>query len=279
MNVQPQPSYILGQSSTAEHRLEILNELTTPNFVRAMSVLPNRNIRILNIGCGSGHLEEQLSYMFINTHFIGIDISAKRIEEAMIRAQTFNLKNTYQFIQADLTTISIDELGPCDILISRFVLSHLISPLKQLEKFIPLVKKGGTVCIEEVASDGSEYYSNKENPGYNAFIKMVDIQIESQKSNFDTGFRILSFLSKRPGKLHYCQVSQAVLNSLRHKSILRLGIEDAKSTFIKKLKEEDVKAAISSLREFEEDPEAFGLYTRTLSIIFQIPRDPSSKNQ
>lgn len=149
-------SYVLGQSNQAEYRLELLNELTSSRFVEALGKLNTRNVKVLNIGCGSGHLELAFSKVFTDSHFLGIDISEMRIQEARLRVEALKTSNVFEFIQADLSTV--ENLKVCDILISRFVLSHLPNPLQLLKRFIPLVKQGGLVCFEELASDGSELY-------------------------------------------------------------------------------------------------------------------------
>lgn len=270
MNTQTDaPSYILGNSPNAELRLELLDEVTCLPFIEAMGVLPKRKLRILNIGCGSGHLEARLSSVFSESCFVGIDISAQRIEEARARTGALKCSNTYAFIQDDLTTLEVNQLEPCDILISRLVLSHLQNPLDVLKRFLPLVRPGGFVCLEEGASDCSEYFCNTNNVGYRTFVKMIDIQIQEQKSLFDIGFRLLTELTQLPGKVLHCRLAQAILRNARHKSILRLGIEDAKPTFLKQMEEGSLEEIISSLRQFEKDDLAFGLYLRTMAVIAQ----------
>lgn len=263
------PSYILGNSPNAELRLELLDELTCPAFVEAMGVLPKRKMRILNIGCGSGHLESRLSSVFSDSRFVGIDISAQRIEEARARTGALKCSNTYEFIQDDLTTLEVNQLETCDILISRLVLSHLQNPVDVLKRFLPLVKRGGFVCLEEGAINGSEFYSNTGNAGYYAWVKIVALQVETQKSSFDIGARLLTELTQFPGKVLHCRLAQAILRNARHKSILRLGIEEAKPTFLKQMEEGSLEEIISSLRQFEKDDLAFGLYLRTMAVIAQ----------
>lgn len=264
------PSYILGQSSLAEHRLELLNELTSLNFVEAMKVLPNQKVRVLIIGCGSGHLEERISRVFSDSHFFGIDNSAQRLSEARARVGKLEGSNTYEFIEADLTTLSVEGFEPYDILISRFVLSHLSNGIKYFERFISLVRPGGYVCFEELASDGSEHYCNTKNEGYQTFFNMLDIQIKAQQSSFEIGFVLLSELTKRSCKLHHCHLWQPILRSERDKSIIRLGFEDARPLVLKHMDEEKMNKIISSLREFEGDEQAYGLYTRSLAVIAQV---------
>lgn len=263
------PSYILGNSPSSEYRLELLDELTGPQFVEALGVLPKRKMRILILGCGSGHLEARLSTVFSDSSFIGIDFSAQRIEEARARTGTLKVSNTFHYMQADLTTLSVKDLA-CDILISRFVLSHLSNPLKNLMKFLPVVKPGGFVCLQEVASDGSEYFCNPSNLGYRLFRDIVEKQIKVQDSCFEIGFHLLTELTKC-SKVHHCYISQQILRGARHKSILRLGIEEAKDSIPDQTLKDRIAEGIGSLRQFEEDECAFGLYTRSLAVIAQIP--------
>ena len=265
-----QPAYILGNAPTAELRLELLNELTSDPFIEAMKLLPHENMRIVLIGCGSGHLEARLSKLFTNSAFVGIDISAARLEEAKARVAELKTNNTYEFIQADLTTMSPSSIEPCDILISRFVLSHLPEPQAIFNRFFSIIKPGGYVCIEEGVSDGNEYYCNTQNSGYQTFLNLVDLQRQAQNSAFDIGFDFLSnLLANLPAKYLHCHITQPILLSARHKSIIRLGAEEAKATVLKYHDAKEVDDMISSLIEFEQDDKAFGLYMRFLAMIFQ----------
>ncbi|MBA3815758.1 MAG: class I SAM-dependent methyltransferase [Parachlamydiaceae bacterium] len=263
-------TYILGNSVNAELRLDLLNELTSKAFIEALGKLNTKNVRVLNLGCGSGHLEEKLAKIFSHSHFVCLDISKKRIEEARRRLEKIQSTNTFEFIQADLTTLSIKSLKPCDILMSRFVLSHLPNGIQQLERFLPLVQPEGFVCLEELVGDGSELYCNNKNLGYEAFIKIVKLQSQSQNSSFEIGFKLLSELSKTPHQVLHCHLTQAILNNASHKSILRLGIEEAKKALANTFGEKEIDQAITSLREFENDKYAFGLYSRSLAVFAKI---------
>lgn len=266
------PRYILGQSDYAERRLELLNELSAANanFDQAVHILPHHNSTVLVLGCGSGHLEVRLSRLFTKSHFIGMDNSTRRIEESIARTAALNDSNTYEYIQADLTTFSIDALKQCDILVSRFVLSHLKDPIQQLERYLPLIRPGGYLWAEELASDGSEYYCNIANDGYNTFVKVVEKQIQVQQCSFEAGGRLLSELIHSHAKILFTYMSQPILFTASHKSILRLGIEDAKATVVSQLSESTMEEMISSLKQFEEDERSFGLYTRSLALVAQI---------
>lgn len=263
-------TYILGGSAKAEFRLELLNELSTPSFIDALNFLNKRNVKIINLGCGSGHLEEKLAHIFKDSHFVCIDISENRIKEASKRLKSLKTSNTFEFIQGDVTKISINNLKACDILISRFVLSHLTNPIQQLERYMPLVKPGGYICLEELASKDSDLYCNIKNLGYNTFENGVNIQKQMQDSSFDTGFHLLSRLLQEPNKVLHTYITHPILRNARQKSILRLGIEEARTFLLSKYSGQELDEAIASLRQFEANEKAYGLFSRFLTVIAKV---------
>ncbi len=188
----------------------------------------------------------------------------QRLQEAKARVAALPTTNTYEFIQADLTTMAPETLAPCDILISRFVLSHLPDAFMLFNRFIRIVRPGGYICTEECASDAKEYFCNTQDPGYLNFIKLIALQCEAQKSVFDIGFHLLS---NAPGKVLHSHITQPILRSARHKSIFRLGLEEAKAAT---LKGHDVEGIIRLLKQFEQDEKVFGLYTRFLAMICTV---------
>ncbi|MCE5295144.1 MAG: class I SAM-dependent methyltransferase [Chlamydiales bacterium] len=253
--------YILGAGTTAELRLELLNELSSAPFVKAMKRLPNQNMRIIVLGCGSAHLEERLATLFSHSHFIGIDISKARLAEAKARVSKLITTNTYEFIEANLSTMPLEAIAPCDILISRFVLSHLQDAETVLSRFISRLRPGGYVCTEEGASMGTEFYCNTHNLGYETFVSRIDLQQSVQKSRFDIG---LHLLSNPPGQVLHSHITQPILRTAREKSILRLGVEEGRQLL------KNPEELIADLKKFEEDEKAFGLYMRFVAMIVQI---------
>ncbi len=254
--------YILGSAPTAEFRLQLLDELTAAPFVEAMKKhLPKHNMRICVLGCGSAHLEARLATIFSSCHFIGIDISKARLREAEERVKKLDTTNTYEFIEADITTMALESFAMCDILISRFVLSHLHDPEKVVDRFITKIRPGGYICIEEGASHGREYYSNTFDTGYELFVAAVGEQQRVQKSQFDIAFRLFS---KPLGNLLHYHITQPILANARDKSILRLGVEEGREILPDK-----GERLITALKAFEQDESSYGLYGRFLAFIRQ----------
>ena len=99
------PNYILGNSPHAEYRLELLNEIfheRMHNEIRKHVPLSSK--KILNIGCGSAHLEKKLDVIARNCSFLGLDINPLRIKEACRRIHSLKQSsNTFNFQLKDIT--------------------------------------------------------------------------------------------------------------------------------------------------------------------------------
>lgn len=264
-----QPAYMLGNSSQAEYRLQLLNEITGKHFVEALGNLPNHRVRILNIGCGSGHLEQMISPLFVDSEFIGIDISAQRIQEAKQRNKSGENGNTFSFLQKDVTKLTFDDLGQFDILISRFVLSHLPKPIEVFNHLSSAVRPGGYICFQETASVGKEYKSVPPSKGYQLFVNLVDTQTKEQNCRFDSGYDLFARCREANWTIHTEYVEVPRLDTSRTKSILRLGVEDARALLIEKIGRERVDEVIRCLAEFERDPNAVGFYTQSIVVVAQ----------
>ena len=264
-------TYLLGNSGSAEYRLQLLNEITNQRFIQSLGVLPKNGMRVLIIGCGSGHLEATISTLFQDSSFQGIDISAQRIQESEQRMKGDRSSNSFQYLERDITTISMEELGEFDIIISRFVLSHLSEPETLFTKLHEAVRPGGFICLHEIASNGSEYKSYPVNEGYNFWVELVNQQVKDQNCKFDIGNLLLQKCMQLGDTIHHSYLETPVLYTARTKSIMRLGIEDAKAHFIKNIAESRMESGIQKLKEFENDDHAFGFYTEIMAVIAQKP--------
>jgi trans-aconitate methyltransferase len=241
--------------------------VTAAPFIAALERpdIPKKDLRILTIGCGSAHLEETLSTMFSNCYFLGVDISETRIQEARMRCSKLVSTNTYEFIQADIKTWKYAEHKPFDILISRFVLSHLPNALQIFDRLLPALRPDGFLFINENFSDSTEFRCNRPHKAYEMIPEIITLQLEAEGSSFDTGAMFLAeFLARKYTILH-TEIAQGLLREREHKSLLRLGLEDA--NFSNPL----IEAAITSFKKFEDDMLAFGTYVRTLIVIARLP--------
>ena len=86
---------------------KIIND-SSSNFTKS-------NIRILDIGAGSGNISIALSKNLKNSNVLGIDISEKALEVAKQNAENNLVQNNIEFRKFDIKVDDITELGKFDI--------------------------------------------------------------------------------------------------------------------------------------------------------------------
>ena len=105
--------------------------------------------RVLDVGCGIGTFLTLLLAQQPNTTAVGVDINAKFINHATQTEQelienkrlTLHCGSIYNTSDVGL------EPGSFDFVIARFVLQHLVQPLRALAELRQLVRPGGKVVI------------------------------------------------------------------------------------------------------------------------------------
>jgi ubiquinone/menaquinone biosynthesis C-methylase UbiE len=112
-----------------------------------MSILPASSGRVLDIGCGSGHLCVFLADRV--TSVVGIDISQKMIGLAK-KYKAEQSKNNIHFVIADLEKAPLQEQS-FDLVLSDTAFGHV-----QLDLVLPMlrgiVKKNGRLILRELVS-------------------------------------------------------------------------------------------------------------------------------
>lgn len=88
----------------------IYDQLLLPGFIGAVDGLTKRladGIRVLDIGCGTGHAINLLAREFPNSRFFGYDLAADAIEKARVEAKAMGLANA-TFEAVDVSNFSGD---------------------------------------------------------------------------------------------------------------------------------------------------------------------------
>ncbi|GGF45822.1 methyltransferase type 11 [Aliidongia dinghuensis] len=103
--------------------------------------------RVLEVGCGVGAQTVTLARRSPGAEITAVDISAVSLAEAERAVEAAGFGNV-RFLEADLFDLpfapeSFDHVFAC------FVLEHLAQPAAALERFIRLVRPGGTVTVIE----------------------------------------------------------------------------------------------------------------------------------
>ena len=96
--------------------------------------LPNNNLKIIDLGCGTGTFTQTL--LNISNYVSGCDISKKSIENAK------KLNSKINYINGDIENLSLkNELF--DIVVLSGVLHHFENPNRVLNESYRILKKGG----------------------------------------------------------------------------------------------------------------------------------------
>ena len=83
------------------------------------NIIPEDNIKILDIGCGSGNIIISLVKNIKNSVGISIDNSEEALTIAKENAELNNVVNEISFIKKDILIDEIDDLGKFDIIVSN----------------------------------------------------------------------------------------------------------------------------------------------------------------
>jgi SAM-dependent methyltransferase len=143
-------SYTFGDTEQASRRLRDLARVYEPE-TRALlrSVLEFREAQSLRIavdlGCGPGWSTQLLSETLQPQRTIGLDSSERYIAEA--RANHPHL----EFMQHDILEPPFP-IGSADLLLCRFLLTHLRSPSSALHSWAHLAAPGAPLVIHETES-------------------------------------------------------------------------------------------------------------------------------
>jgi SAM-dependent methyltransferase len=95
--------------------------------------------RILEIGCGRGHLGRRITERFDAT-YVGLDITEYR-EWAQPSAPGVDL------LRRDISTENSDDLGQFDVIISLAVLEHVVHPHAMLKAMFERLRPGGVAYL------------------------------------------------------------------------------------------------------------------------------------
>ena len=120
-------------------------------------------IRVLDAGCGSGRIVNQLAARFGNSRFTGLDLSKEAIAFARAEAEERKLRNT-EFAARDLS--DFDETAPSEQfdLVTTFDAVHdQAKPLRLLKGIHKALKPDGIYLMQDIRAS-SHVYNNVSHP-------------------------------------------------------------------------------------------------------------------
>ena len=118
-----------------------------------------QGMRVLDLGCGGGDVSIIAASVVGSTgSVLGIDRDANALEIAKKKIQEAGVTNV-SFAQVDLMTGKLPESEHFDAIVTRRVLMYLSDPAKALQQFIPSLKTGGIVAVQEHDLSHAPLYS------------------------------------------------------------------------------------------------------------------------
>jgi ubiquinone/menaquinone biosynthesis C-methylase UbiE len=138
---QPPPQATLHEIRTAENTFTYL----LPKF-RSLQE-SNPNLKLLDIGCGSGTISVSFAKLIPDGQVTGIDVNTTILPRARAVAETAGVKNV-EFLQGSVYEIPFPD-ETFDITYCHQVLIHIGNPWDALREMLRVTKRGGIVAARE----------------------------------------------------------------------------------------------------------------------------------
>ncbi len=188
------------------------DRLATIATVFGMTPPDVQTARILELGCANGRNLMAIATSLPNAHCVGVDLSARQIEEGQAKVQQLGLSNV-QLSQQDLAEFTA-EAGSFDYIIAHGLYSWVPAPMRD---------RVLAICQNALSENGVAYISYNTRPGWNVRGSLRELmQYHTQHLN-DPSERaqalrkILQLLAEasEAGKDAYSQMLQQELKTFR----------------------------------------------------------------
>lgn len=136
--------YTFGDSEQASRRLRLLSEIYEPETRSLLELaLDSRHPQLaVDLGCGPGCSTQLLATVLHPRKTVGLDSSARYISEARVNQPNL------EFIRHNVLQTPFPVFAP-DLLLCRFLLTHLALPQKALHTWAQVAAPGGILLIHE----------------------------------------------------------------------------------------------------------------------------------
>ncbi|MEO1686148.1 MAG: methyltransferase domain-containing protein [Cyanobacteria bacterium J06631_12] len=111
---------------------------------------------VIDIGCGTGFITNELSKQVSPSRVVGIDISRSLLQECTksSHADCSAFSNSKQTLNPSFKEGSVYDIPfpaeSFDVAYARLIFQHLAEPVRALESILRVLKPGGVVCIVDV---------------------------------------------------------------------------------------------------------------------------------
>jgi 2-polyprenyl-3-methyl-5-hydroxy-6-metoxy-1,4-benzoquinol methylase len=251
--------YIINSGISGAERLKVLFETLLPGTKSLFSRAEINNAnKILDIGCGGGDITDEIT----NENLLA-EVDAYDFDELIIEIAKKRLSDKKN-INFKIFDISSGELKTeeYDLIIARFLLSHLKNPQNAIEKFKTALKIGGKIIVEDVDFDG--HFCYPESPAFNKYVEYYTKASMIRGMDPFIGKKLLLMLHEAGFKNIDMEIVNPAFNSGKGKL---MGILTLKNIAPAILNEQlaDIEELTQNIKELEE-------FTERLDSLLSLPR-------
>jgi ubiquinone/menaquinone biosynthesis C-methylase UbiE len=209
-------------------------------------------LRCVDLGCGGGSVTLELARLVApNGEVIGVDLDEVKLGLATQAAAARGLSNV-RFEAADVD--AWDEPDAYDVVFSRFLLQHLSQPLDLVRRMWAAVRAGGVLIVEDADFDGWCCYP--PNGGFDFFVHAYGQVLHRRGGDHAMGRKLYrQFLDAGIRDPHLTLV-QPVRVEGEEKALAWSTLDAVADAVVSEgiASEEELRAALTSLRRFTDDP-------------------------
>ncbi|MBP6950845.1 MAG: methyltransferase domain-containing protein [Alphaproteobacteria bacterium] len=246
--------YFLKVGQDGAERLEVLNELINPVSQRFLQKIGLRDdMTILELGPGTGHMAVWFAEQVPNGKVIAVDNSPEQLEIVRSLARAKDIHNI-QLIQAsayDLDTLEYQ--NEIDLIFSRFVFNHLVTPQDVLLSLKKLLKPGATMVIHDMIARDSLHYP--ENAVIKEWLDLLFKCYAHYKKDPDIGLKLVSLFKEAGLSITDYDYHQPLLKTSHEKLQIKRGVVESRQDLLDQamISEETLDTLIHRLGQLSLD--------------------------
>ena len=134
--------------SGAMQEAKVFTEVDVINRINAAVLRNGRRIKVLDVGCGPGILTVALAPLV--DEVVALDLTPEMIDQAKKKSDLLGLKNVrFEVGRAEELPFSD---GYFDVVVTRLMLHHLLSPMSAIEEMARVTRKGGLLVVADIVT-------------------------------------------------------------------------------------------------------------------------------
>jgi trans-aconitate 2-methyltransferase len=168
--------YAFGDTNLAATRLERVAEVFAPTSRSFLLGFAQGSFDLaLDLGCATGHTTHLIAEVLRPRHTIGMDSSTSFVSLARP-----NATDAISFVEHDVTTVPFPT-ATADLIYCRFLLSHVVNPQRQVQRWSTHLRRNGILLLDEVE------WIRTTDPVFDTYLEMVAAMLERQGNELYVG--------------------------------------------------------------------------------------------